>query len=291
MANPNINFVKFLRGTQAQYDRLVNKDSNTLYFIYDKTSTEEHPTGKLYLDKFLIGGNSSELTALSLSDLTDTHVGTLTGSEVLQFDNSDNKWKPVLLSSIVAQAHLNTVVKNNITKDLNETDIDAIQRAFNNTSAPGDIGILTDGSVYISNADNSWLKLLDGTIRNLDLTDYIQAGDNRLLTDEQRTKIDNLVIGEDGQIAVSGTINAANVQGLEDFISQHQYISSVDDSIFNVTSAGKLEFKPTYITATTFNSIVGDMSTLLNPISENTTIINEINSIKESVIWQEIQNN
>ena len=256
MANPNINFVKFLRGTQAQYDRLVNKDSNTLYFIYDKTSTEEHPTGKLYLDKFLIGGNSSELTALSLSDLTDTHVGTLTGGEVLQFDNSDNKWKPVLLSSIVDQANLNTVVKNNITKDLNETDTEAIQRAFNNTSAPGDIGILTDGSVYISNADNSWLKLLDGTIRNLDLTDYIQAGDNRLLTDEQRTKIDNLVIGEDGQIAVSGTINAANVQGLEDFISQHQYISSVDDSIFNVTNAGKLEFKPDYVTTTIFNNIV-----------------------------------
>lgn len=286
--NPNINFVKFLRGTQAQYDRLVNKDSNTLYFIYDKTSTEEHPTGKLYLDKFLIGGNSSELTALSLSDLTDTHVGTLTGSEVLQFDNSDNKWKPVLLSSIVAQAHLNTVVKNNITKDLNETDIDAIQRAFNNTSAPGDIGILTNGSVYISNADNSWLKLLDGTIRNLDLTDYIQAGDNRLLTDEQRTKIDNLVIGEDGQIAVSGTINAANVQGLEDFISQHQYISSVDDSIFNVTNAGKLEFKPDYVTTTIFNNIVGDINTLIYPISSNTNIIDEINGIKESIIWQEI---
>ena len=33
MAN-NYNFVKFLRGSQAAYDRLANPDINTLYFIY-----------------------------------------------------------------------------------------------------------------------------------------------------------------------------------------------------------------------------------------------------------------
>jgi len=40
MAN-NYNFVKFLRGSQAAYDRLASPDINTLYFIYDEESSEE----------------------------------------------------------------------------------------------------------------------------------------------------------------------------------------------------------------------------------------------------------
>jgi hypothetical protein len=51
-----------------------------------------------------------------------------------------------------------------------------------------------------------------------DLTNYVQTDDNRLLTDEQKAKLEKLVIDEDGQIAVSGTINADNVQGLQNFI-------------------------------------------------------------------------
>lgn len=228
--NPNINFVKFLRGTQAQYDRLVNKDQNTLYFIYDKTSTDEHPTGKLYLDKFLIGGNSSDLHQISLSDLSDTTISTLTGTEVLQFDKTDEKWKPVLLSNVVS-------------------------------------GLLPPP---------------------VDLSNYIQAGDIRLLTEEQRNKLNNLVFDENGQVAISGTVSATNVQGLDDFITQHQYIKSVDTSVFNVTNNGKLELKSDYITTDTFYNVVGDINALLNPVSNNSTIINEINTIKESVIWQDI---
>lgn len=378
MANPNINFVKFLRGTQEQYDNLVNKDKNTLYFIYDQNSSAEQPTGKLYLDKFLISGATT--ASFALRDLTDTAITNLTGGEVLQFDNG--KWKPVLVSSLLDGQQLNTVVHTNIIKQPNESDIEAIQRVFNNTSASGDIGILSDGTVYLSDGNNSWLELIDGNVRNADisgmttnisnlqsavnnvytkaqtdtkiaeqiaaqnhlsydkvnaiediqihpdnfnkvflvpkangtedtnnnydeymiingalehvgdwkadLSNYVQSGDIRLLTDEQRNKLDNLVIDEHGQTVISGTVNANNVEGLDDYIAQHQYIKSVDTTIFNVTNAGKLEFLPNYVTTTTFDNVVGNLANLVNPVTENTTIVTELNQIKESLIWQSI---
>ena len=381
-----INFVKFLRGTETAYQNLLEAqrtDENTLYFIYDKNSTEDNPKGKLYLDKFLIGGNT-ESNNLSLSDLIDTDIGTLRGEEILIFDNSSQTWKPVLLSDVIDTAGVTNInIESGIVKQPEEDEIDAIKRTFNQTSKPGDIGILSDGTVYLSESNNNWLKLIDGTVRDADipritsdisslqssldnvytkneteskineliagknhlsyeikpnkeaieltnpdnqnkvflisratadgednnydefmiingslekigdwkadLTNYIQAGDSRLLTDEQKTKLEKLVIDEDGQIAVSGTINANNVQGLQDFIDQHQFIKSVDTNVFNVTNAGKLELKNDYVTTAIFNSTVGNLADLgANRVSENSSLVEEINKIKESIIWEEM---
>lgn len=381
-----INFVKFLRGTETAYQNLLEAqrtDENTLYFIYDKNSTEDNPKGKLYLDKFLISGNT-ESSNLSLSDLVDTDIGTLRGEEILIFDNSSQTWKPVLLSDVIDTTGVGNInIESGIVKQPEEDEIDAIKRTFNQTSKPGDIGILSDGTVYLSESNNNWLKLIDGTIRDADipgitsdisslqssldnvytkneteskineliagknhlsyeikpnkeaieltdpdnqnkvflisratadgednnydefmiingslekigdwkadLTNYIQAGDSRLLTDEQKTKLEKLVIDEDGQIAVSGTINANNVQGLQDFIDQHQFIKSVDTDVFNVTSAGKLELKNDYVTTAIFNSTVGNLADLgANRVSENSSLVEEINKIKESIIWEEM---
>lgn len=381
-----INFVKFLRGTETAYQNLLEAqrtDENTLYFIYDKNSTEDNPKGKLYLDKFLIGGNT-ESNNLSLSDLIDTDIGTLRGEEILIFDNSSQTWKPVLLSDVIDTAGVTNInIESGIVKQPEEDEIDAIKRTFNQTSKPGDIGILSNGTVYLSESNNNWLKLIDGTVRNADipgitsdisslqsslnnvytkneteskineliagknhlsyeikpnkeaieltdpdnqnkvflisrttadgednnydefmiingslekigdwkadLTNYIQAGDSRLLTDEQKTKLEKLVIDEDGQIAVSGTINANNVQGLQDFIDQHQFIKSVDTNVFNVTNAGKLELKNDYVTTAIFNSTVGNLADLgANRVSENSSLVEEINKIKESIIWEEM---
>ena len=381
-----INFVKFLRGTETAYQNLLEAqrtDENTLYFIYDKNSTEDNPKGKLYLDKFLISGNT-ESSNLSLSDLVDTDIGILRGEEILIFDNSSQTWKPVLLSDVIDTTGVGNInIESGIVKQPEEDEIDAIKRTFNQTSKPGDIGILSDGTVYLSESNNNWLKLIDGTVRDADipgitsdisslqssldnvytkneteskineliagknhlsyeikpnkeaieltdpdnqnkvflisratadgednnydefmiingslekigdwkadLANYIQAGDSRLLTDEQKTKLEKLVIDEDGQIAVSGTINANNVQGLQDFIDQHQFIKSVDTNVFNVTNAGKLELKNDYVTTAIFNSAVGNLADLgANRVSENSSLVEEINKIKESIIWEEM---
>ena len=69
-----INYVKFQRGSQAAYDRLIelnNIDSNTLYFIY---KNKDATTGSLYMgDKLISGGDVSTITS-SLDELPDVIV-------------------------------------------------------------------------------------------------------------------------------------------------------------------------------------------------------------------------
>ena len=64
-------YVKFQRGSQAAYDKLVKEsriDENTLYFIYPEGNST---VGKLYLGARLISGGDVVLSAASLNDLAD----------------------------------------------------------------------------------------------------------------------------------------------------------------------------------------------------------------------------
>jgi hypothetical protein len=61
------NYVKFRRGTPSAFENLAEKDSDTLYFIYE----EDELSGELYLGSKLISGDSEINGATSLSGLTD----------------------------------------------------------------------------------------------------------------------------------------------------------------------------------------------------------------------------
>jgi hypothetical protein len=66
-------YVKFFRGTPAAFEKLVNKDNDTLYFI----SVTDENVGKLYLGNKLISNNISnvaELEDILLSNLADGHL-------------------------------------------------------------------------------------------------------------------------------------------------------------------------------------------------------------------------
>lgn len=101
-----INYVKFQRGSQAAYDRLIelnNIDSNTLYFIY---KNENATTGSLYMgDKLISGGNVSTV-ASSLDELSDVIVA---GAETNSFliKNDEGNWVAKTIEDVVAliQAH------------------------------------------------------------------------------------------------------------------------------------------------------------------------------------------
>lgn len=59
------NYVKFLRGTPDAYEKLANKNADTLYFISELNAE----TGKLYLGtKLIAGGISGDLTLSNLKD-------------------------------------------------------------------------------------------------------------------------------------------------------------------------------------------------------------------------------
>ena len=164
MAN-SYNFVKFLRGPQAAYNRLSNPDINTLYFIYDEDSTDLQPKGKLYLGRYLINDNVG--STIALSTLADTDIGTLTGTELLRYNASLQKWQPILARDLLSELQIEVnaaVVNSGITKQAGETDADALARVVT-VKKEGDLAIV-DGSVYVYD-DNGWLKLIDASLATI----------------------------------------------------------------------------------------------------------------------------
>lgn len=84
------NYVKFLRGTPAAYERLTHKDDDTLYFIYEKDSGD----GVLYLGSKLIAGADGEsITASSINALKDVLISEdLTNKSLLVYDAKQSQW-------------------------------------------------------------------------------------------------------------------------------------------------------------------------------------------------------
>lgn len=83
-----VNYVKFLRGTPAAYERLAEKNSDTLYFI----SEADAATGLLYLGNQLISQGSAESVASALVDLSDVSIANAKEQHVLVYDEAEGKW-------------------------------------------------------------------------------------------------------------------------------------------------------------------------------------------------------
>ncbi len=197
MAN-NYNFVKFLRGSQAAYDRLANPDQNTLYFIYDENDQSAEPNGKLYLGRYLINDNTA--SSIALSNLSDVDMGQLTGTEILRYNEQLEKWQPVLFTDLLAELGISTggaVINSGIEKQQGETDADALDRAVEDKKE-GDIAIV-DGTVYVYD-DNNWLKLIDSSVADIGnladrVSDLETAVDNVYTKSETDTAIATAVVG------------------------------------------------------------------------------------------------
>ena len=124
-----------------------------------------------------------------------------------------------------------------------------------------------------------------------DLTGYIQEDDPRLLSQEQKQKLDSLGYDSENHQA---TITASQVSDLNDIISQSQKIKSVASGTFNITEEGELQLisvpsvdLSSYVEKSVYQAEVGDLSLL----GENHgTLVDEINIIKESIIWQDLLN-
>ena len=80
------NYVKFRRGTPAQFEALATKDADCLYFISEKNAI----TGLLYLgDKLISGGLTTDI---SLSDLEDILLSnTISPNSILIYDGEEQK--------------------------------------------------------------------------------------------------------------------------------------------------------------------------------------------------------
>ena len=83
MAIRTTDYVKFIRGNQAAFDLLAQKDANTLYFISEKDST----TGALYLGSKLISGG-----ATGVSELGNIVIENIGDSQILYYDYESEAW-------------------------------------------------------------------------------------------------------------------------------------------------------------------------------------------------------
>lgn len=78
------NYVKFFRGSRSTYDNLINKDSDTLYFI---SETDEN-SGSLYLGSKLISGEIN-----TISELEDVLINeNISDGSILVYDKDTSKW-------------------------------------------------------------------------------------------------------------------------------------------------------------------------------------------------------
>ncbi len=81
------NYVKFRRGTPAQFQALATKDADCLYFISENNAI----TGLLYLGDKLISGSLT--SNISLSDLEDILLsGNISPNSILVYDGEQQKW-------------------------------------------------------------------------------------------------------------------------------------------------------------------------------------------------------
>lgn len=94
------NYVKFMRGTPAAYEALLNgptkPSKDTLYFISEADSNN----ATLYLGEKIIAGNGSDLE-LSLSNITDIALSEdLADKDILAYDSASHKWVNITLDDI-----------------------------------------------------------------------------------------------------------------------------------------------------------------------------------------------
>ena len=95
-----VNYVKFMRGTQALYNSLETKNQDTLYFVYENIG-DDH--GKLYLGNKLISGSSSNVGGdVSINDLNDILIdNNLADGDFLVYDEAEGKWVNKPLAEVI----------------------------------------------------------------------------------------------------------------------------------------------------------------------------------------------
>ena len=90
--NTLANYVKFMRGSMAAWNKLAIEDrqSDTLYFIFNESDDE----GLLYLGNKLIAGGTTDKPVMSLDDLTDVDINelSLSNASFLVYDFDAGQW-------------------------------------------------------------------------------------------------------------------------------------------------------------------------------------------------------
>lgn len=294
-----INYVKFLRGTPTAFSKIAVKDTDTLYFISEPGAT----VGKLYLGEKLISG-AADISNSSLNDFKDVVIDkdTLVDGSILMFDQATETW---------------------VNKTLEEVVVGVMVGAT--TSEAGEAGMVPqpkagDNELFLR-GDATWAKPNAQEIADLQaitgaLIEGIEKNEN-----DQLPSIKDVIVGEISKALIEGGADESldTLQEIAAWIKNHpEDASELNKDVQDLkTSVGNIEdilngitdedgevveegllakvdglLPPTgdsYVLTSVYNSQVGDINDLVFSNEENTTIIDEINSINQRLQWVDIE--
>lgn len=289
-----VQFVKFQRGTQSAYDRLLRKDPETLYFIYNDPNDAEQG-GKLYLGDRLIGGSSAN-NVTQLSDLSDLDLSALSTVQnpdgmILQYNNNTSKWE--------AQSIVTALENANVTPDVSSTTAASNQTpeqaaaAANVTPSEGDI-VFVDGVPYIYNG-STWQNLngssLESTLNNLEsrlsaVESGLQAVDGKISSAIASAQHLKYVIPQDGILPEIATASPGSLDNTiflvpnntadnEDNYDEYMFIKTSENDTGSFEKLGNWGVNlNNYVTTTDFDTRVGSLE---DDFYELQSVVNSMN--------------
>lgn len=196
--------------------------------------------------------------------------------------------KQEVLEQIENAAHLRYQIVPNIS-DIDVEDYDSVNNVVFLVSKNSDDNVDGYDEYFVIN--NALEKIGSWDI---DLSHYVTDDDNRLLSADDKKKLESIGLNENNQAIIQVT----QVGGLDEVIKNAQVIKSVDVGTFNVTNEGKLQLVSVpsidlsgYVQTSVYQAEVGDLADLTNRVSDNSTLVEEINNIKQSIIWKDLTSN
>lgn len=196
--------------------------------------------------------------------------------------------KQEVLEQIENAAHLRYQIVPNIS-DIDVEDYDSVNNVVFLVSKNSDDNVDGYDEYFVIN--NALEKIGSWDI---DLSHYVTDDDNRLLSVDDKKKLESIGLNENNQAIIQVT----QVGGLDEVIKNAQVIKSVDVGTFNVTNEGKLQLVSVpsidlsgYVQTSVYQAEVGNLDDLTNRVSENSTLVEEINNIKQSIIWKDLTSN
>ena len=316
-------FVKFERGTPAVYASLAAKkklNEDTLYFIYDKDNPSEG--GLLYLGYTLIGGTGSAIGAQKLDDLSDVKIAGLSLADgmILQYNAIRSQWQPISLTAAINNANISNANVEVLTSADNQTIADVLAGI---NAKESDIAIVDgephvyDGTQWVSLTSSSVLNRLDSLesrINTLESSlistinqkiadanhltyEVLTAGKTLDDVDTDSPNINNTVYlvpkgdgtstrdGYDEYMYVNGEferLGSLNSVNLDNYVTQNTFDSRISEIQSSISSLSN-----TYVTTSTFNSVVGSNISALRTVTgkPSVTVIEAVKDLYDRLTW------
>lgn len=183
---------------------------------------------------------------------------------VLKSDNDTYTIEPVGSWSVSLEDYVSNTELNNILQNYSTTT-EVANNYYNKTDV--DVALSTkvdkvyyDAPVVDENGDPVYEE--DG------VTPKTEEVEGTLLSPDDKKKLDALVIGEEG-VEISGKVNAANVEGLSEWVTTHRDKVA---GLYSTTTDSKV------------NKAIADLTTLTTAVDTNTTNITAVNTRVDDVI-------